>query len=61
MFDQNGDGVITSEEMVTAMRGLGHNPTRREVAEMLGIDPTKGKYILHQISVLFVPRCHDKM
>ena len=45
MFDQNGDGVITTEEMVTAMRGLGHNPTRKEVSEMLGLNPADGTYI----------------
>ena len=45
MFDQNGDGVITTEEMVTAMRGLGHNPTRKEVSEMLGLNPADGRYI----------------
>ena len=45
MFDQNGDGVITSDEMVTAMRGLGHNPTRKEVAEMLGMDPKDCKCV----------------
>ncbi len=42
MFDKNGDGEITTEEMVTAMRGFGHNPTREEVAEMLGIKPSEG-------------------
>ena len=45
MFDQNGDGVITTEEMVTAMRGLGHNPTRKEVSEMLGLNPAEGTYL----------------
>ena len=44
MFDQNGDGVITTEEMVTAMRGLGHNPTRKEVSEMLGLNPADGAF-----------------
>lgn len=35
MFDANSDGVISYEEIGTAMRALGQNPTEAEVAELM--------------------------
>ncbi|XP_053112231.1 calmodulin-like protein 3 [Hemicordylus capensis] len=35
LFDTNGDGVITSKELGTVMRSLGHNPTEAELQTMV--------------------------
>ena len=35
MFDQDGDGTITTEEMGTVMRSLGQNPTEHEIKEIV--------------------------
>ncbi|XP_070610998.1 calmodulin, striated muscle-like [Erythrolamprus reginae] len=44
LFDQDGDGLITSREVVTAMRSLGRNPTQSEVRSIVGeIEAYKGK------------------
>ena len=34
-FDKDGNGSITAEEFATALRGLGYNPTEREIREMI--------------------------
>ncbi|ETE57800.1 Calmodulin, striated muscle, partial [Ophiophagus hannah] len=36
LFDQDGDGLITSKEVVTVMRSLGKNPTESEVRSIMG-------------------------
>lgn len=35
LFDRNGDGKITSEELGTVMKSLGQNPTDKELADMI--------------------------
>ncbi|CAD5114902.1 DgyrCDS3936 [Dimorphilus gyrociliatus] len=34
MFDKDGDGCVTVEELKTVMRSLGQNPTDRDIDEM---------------------------
>ncbi|XP_029142127.1 calmodulin, striated muscle-like [Protobothrops mucrosquamatus] len=44
LFDQDGDGLITSKEVVTVMRSLGKNPTEAEVQSIIcEIEAHKGK------------------
>ncbi|XP_058046603.1 calmodulin, striated muscle-like [Ahaetulla prasina] len=44
LFDQDGDGLITSKEVVTVMRSLGKNPTESEVRSIIGeIEAHKSK------------------
>ena len=35
MFDTNGDGVISEEELTTVLRSLGQNPSRDKVLCMI--------------------------
>lgn len=35
VFDKDNDGFITSKELGTVMRSLGHNPTEAELQEMI--------------------------
>ncbi|ELU17528.1 hypothetical protein CAPTEDRAFT_97188, partial [Capitella teleta] len=35
LFDKDGDGTITTEELATAMRKMGHTPTATELQEMI--------------------------
>eukprot|EP01091_Cochliopodium_minus_P010477 TRINITY_DN277_c0_g2_i1.p1 TRINITY_DN277_c0_g2~~TRINITY_DN277_c0_g2_i1.p1 ORF type:complete len:147 (-),score=52.94 TRINITY_DN277_c0_g2_i1:50-490(-) len=35
LFDKNGDGNITSQELGTVMRSLGQNPTEAELSEII--------------------------
>jgi calmodulin len=40
LFDKNADGYVTTSDLGTMIRGLGFNPTEREVAEMQkDVDP----------------------
>ncbi|XP_077988227.1 uncharacterized protein LOC144442728 [Glandiceps talaboti] len=39
LFDKNGDGKISSSELRTVMKALGHNPTLAEVKDIIaGVD-----------------------
>ena len=35
LFDANGNGYITTQELAQAMRQLGQNPTNKEIKEMI--------------------------
>ena len=35
LFDKNGDGNITSQELGTVMRSLGQNPTEAELSDTI--------------------------
>ena len=35
MFDRDGSGTITTEEMMSAMKSFGQNPTRRETEALI--------------------------
>lgn len=35
MFDKNKDGHITSNELKTVLKELGHNPTDQEIEEFI--------------------------
>jgi calmodulin len=35
LFDKNGDGTISSDELGTVMRNLGYNPSEEELRELI--------------------------
>ena len=35
LFDKDGDGTITSKELGTIMRSLGHNPSQEELQKLV--------------------------
>ncbi len=42
LFDKNADGYVATSELGTMIRGLGFNPTEREVADMQkDVDPNQ--------------------
>ena len=42
LFDKNADGYVATTELGTIIRGLGHNPTERDVADMQrDVDPNQ--------------------
>lgn len=46
LFDQDGDGLIASKEVVTVMRSVGKNPTESEVRSIIGeIEAQKSKVV----------------
>ena len=43
LFDKDKDGYISSDELATVMRSLGHNPTPTEVRELIS-EGVPGQY-----------------
>jgi calmodulin len=40
LFDKNSDGYVNTTDLGTIVRGLNHNPTESEIAEMMkDVDP----------------------
>lgn len=42
IFDKNGDGTITTKDLITVMRSLGKNPTEDEIDDMIREVDTDG-------------------
>ena len=49
VFDKDCDGFITTDELATVMRSLGHNPTKEELEEHYYKDDPELKNILDPI------------
>lgn len=45
MFDKDGDNTITTPELLTVMKSLGHNPSRDDVIEMINDVDSNGSYM----------------
>ena len=43
LFDQDGDGTITTKELFTVMKSLGQNPTQSELRDMINEVDIDGK------------------
>lgn len=43
LFDRDNDGIITTKELGTLMRTLGHNPTDQELDDMVNEVDTSGQ------------------
>ncbi len=43
LFDKNGDGTITCDELGTVMRSLGQNPSEQEIKDMINEVDIDGK------------------
>ena len=54
MFDKNGDGTITTKELVTVMRSLGQNHTEAELQDMINEVDAKSWSRLSMSSIVMV-------
>lgn len=43
LFDKDGSGTISSDELITVMRSLGQNPTHEEISDMMREVDSDGK------------------
>jgi Ca2+-binding EF-hand superfamily protein len=46
LFDKDGDGKITTKELGTVIKSLGHNPTEAELQDMINEVDADGKFII---------------
>lgn len=52
IFDKNGDGTITTKDLITVMRSLGKNPTEDEIDDMIREVDTDGNGVIDFIEFL---------
>ncbi|XP_066911264.1 calmodulin-like isoform X4 [Clytia hemisphaerica] len=52
IFDKNGDGTITTKDLITVMRSLGKNPTEDEIDDMINEVDTDGNGVIDFIEFL---------
>lgn len=45
MFDKDGDGTVSTEELGEVMRSMGQNPTEKELMDMIAEVDVDGTYI----------------
>ena len=58
MFDQDGDGSITFDELGTVMRSLGQCPTRQELRDMIQEVDIDGKVSKYYMTFWLLKRRH---
>ena len=45
LFDKDGDGTISASELGAVLRGLGQNPTKAELDELIQSVDSDGMYL----------------
>ena len=56
LFDKDGDGLISHEELATVMRSLGHNPTQQEMRDLIS-EGTSGQFTARNGMITFELFC----
>jgi len=51
LFDKNGDGLISSNELGIVMRSLGQNPTDAELHDMINDVDIDGKFVFLHVTL----------